>query len=1626
MAERKLLRLDWEKELPKAEKPQYDPAKQVEGYQKRIAGAGQDPEAAVDTRNFVEKALNLTENQNALFDVFEIINRPQQAIFGGIEAAQKGTSVGEGIMKGLTGETDIRATELLQNAGFQKNLGTDAVGFLLDVFADPVDLALIPVTGGLSLAANLTDGAADAAKAIKVIGKYSDEAAEIAFDVVQKNAKGLKVKFSNLDEFKTVLKKYDIGADEYLLNLAKSVKQFVSPIDVTFGAVGKGFKAGLNGADSLITSTLKFVDDAIPTVPKLADEARGLVKELTRVDRYTNFKKSISNIISYVGALPQRLKFKSKLAQGGAELTANKLVYVEKEVIQQLDNYVAKQIKFNPLYKGLNVESARVLAGKQLQLKAEIAGKFDPQTTIESFLEKGNARVPRDVDTNVKADLINFFEDMLPDVYDRKTLERMFEKTPTQDNMFFINEDQWAGLIDEYKKAYNRLPADEAAYDIQQTAVRAKEKQIRTKKYGGFDPYESNVHIENRTTGGSVFKYEPNTSPDFIPNEYRLPDNYLIGGKYKNITDALNNVKTNNIVYLGEATDAAIIPLIEKGGISVKNGKIIDATKTTTGFNLAIDKKSEQYFKSIKDVLLEINRKNPTDYGVWFDDYANQWVLDLSSRYFDDAEVANDIAFFAQQNSIAAYTKNGLDFPNPKAPKGSVNLTELTKNEIKTIEETVKNANLTDEVAIKELRKKLTQDQQKIALKRNLRKEFTQKDFVLYHGSESDFNKFETKYFNKGTGDSVGGGGLYFSKREDVANEYAEKLYTVRTNLKNVVLDEDGGFLPVIKNLEEFAKKYGEEITPQHLSYMEGKLKSFYAAMPYLENLATKNKVNFNKIMNDLNIDGFIRNKGNEVIIFNEDVIEIVSKIDNPKGRRMFSKKKFAEESRVKNIVEDVARDFGEKTDILGIRPVDTRYVKRGRRPETQDLVNKITKEKLTAPRYFTQGEYERISRLAEDPDFVALEKSIDDLYRDAANIMDEHGLKFRGEMYDRGIIPHARTVEYDEFGELPSKIASDYNRVKGNSKAFGAREFNMSATEANLVSEQRILRLKEKGLLSDEMLKVMDEKGIPKLFAEDMQRSLSELIIKGPELQKNVEMLSELVMKDALSDDLLLKSAIPDEFGRIKEPPGFKLITKAQLEKQIKGLGKYMAGDGPMQKAIEVLADKGDNLLIDARVANLIMTISDPKTANILLDVIDKSNNLFKTGKLMTPGLLMRNFGGNVTNVVLSGVPINVVLKERVYAMEVLNKGQELLEASVRKTRILTSQETDMLKLYQEFIENGFNKMSYDRIDIPPIMRDILNKPLNQRSKWEQAVGFFAEKNVQDDLIHRMGAYIIAKKNPKYYLSLGITNPADYVRSVLFDPNDLSRFEQNVLKRIIPFYTWTKQNLVYQMKNFSRRPGAYYRTAKMFDGAWELKGIDPTTDIEDYKRENFWLPVPVLGKNGKYYAVKMNLPLADLGEFTSNPLGRVLSATAPVIRAPFEIATNTQVMTGLPVQDFKGQAGYSIPGMPRNIEYGLGQLGLDVPLGAGVRTAQAIGGLATGEMGLTEAAENTILKSIVSPGDVARTQRSRAYDKLNKVRETMKFFKQEGIEIPTIAELENKAKQNMYNRIKGQLAKYK
>lgn len=1571
MAEKKLFRLDWDKELPKSETPTYDPEKQVAGLQKRIAGAGLDPEKAADTRNPVERALNLKPDQNLLFDVFEIINRPQQAIFGGIEAAQKGTDVGEGIVKGLTGQKEVRGTELLQNAGMEKNLGTDALGFILDVFADPIDLALIPVSGGLSLATNLLDGAADVGKIVKLSdtaidvaskARYLDEATESAYNIMKANSKGLKVKFSSLDEFKTVVNKYKIKPDQYLRNVSGSIRQFISPIEAGFGLAGKGVKGVLRGSDKLLTVALRGVDDALGLTPEVVKAAKGLqelaipgmklsddvmsiandfskvtkdvVDNMGYLNKYTNFKDSISKLTNYVAGLPKKLAFKAKLAQGGSELSSNKLIYLNKEIAKDFDDYVTAQIKVNPEYMNLSFEDAKVLAGKKMQLRQEITGAYNPKYTFKSYLEKGNNLVPRDVDAGVKEDLINFLEDTIGNTYERKALENLFEEAPSNPGMWFIKESQWDDVIDVYKDKYRRLPAGKDVMTLaREKAALAQEAKI-TQKFDGFNPRVASAQTSFKP--GDVITHQGKT--------HKLPNDFKIGNKYDSVEEALLNVKTDKIVYhkitrpktfpkITSVGDMSAVPakvkvttkdyealfnakikevIQDTGGISVHKGRIIDAKKTPVGSNVAIDKNTEKIVETVDQAMELIKAANAKSYGVWTDN--GQIYFDISSRYFDDVETARHIGLLADQNSISLYTPSGLDFEKLEFEK-IMKPKALTKADDE-LREVVKN--ITDKA-----------------------KQF------------KDMPREGTKA--------------------------AQRLDDVTSKIVTVIPESDPLYEALLRS----------NLTDAQYNKILDKFDEY------------------NKVLETTSLKTV------------DDVIPSAA----PKTADVELPK--AVEPDVSPTYERARPPMAGEASGPGIRPLETRY-KGGRKYANKEELDAILEQPLTGARYFSQADYEASIKLGNDPDFKMLEDKVNGLYEDSADLLDEHGLKFRSEMYDRGIIPHARTPEFAELGDLPSRYANDFTKLKGNTRAFTYREYAMSAKEANMVSAQRIEQLMQRNLISEADMQKLTEKGIPKMFAEDMQTSLSELIVKGPALQKNTEMLSELVMKDVLTDNNFIRAATLDPRGRFVEQAGFQLINKTQLEKQIKGLGKYMSNADPMNNAVKVLENLPDNLLIDNRIFQQIGILSNPKAANEFLNAVDSLNSVFKTATLMTPGLLFRNLIGNWFNVFISGVPVNQIIRERGYAQETLRRGQELLEVKTRGLRSLTNEEGIMLNYFEEFMENGFNKMSYDKLDMPDVLRKILDKPIEQKNNWEKAAGFFADMNVQDDLIHRMGAYIIAKKNPKYYLNLGLTNPADFVRQTLFDPNDLTKFEKDVLRRLIPFYTFTKKNLVYQMKNFSQRPQAYYRVGKLLDGAWRLEGINPNTDIEEYKRANFWLPLPMIGKDGKYYAVKTNLPISDLGEFISNPLMKTIASTGPLVRAPFELATNKQVLTGLPIQEFQGQKGYGIDILPRRAEYLLNQTGLGVPIGAAVRTAQAAGQIASGQADLGSIASRTIGRSLVSEGDVLRARRAQSYDRLEKIRASMQYYKQEGIDIPTVADIENKAKNDTYNRLKQTLAKYR
>lgn len=694
---------------------------------------------------------------------------------------------------------------------------------------------------------------------------------------------------------------------------------------------------------------------------------------------------------------------------------------------------------------------------------------------------------------------------------------------------------------------------------------------------------------------------------------------------------------------------------------------------------------------------------------------------------------------------------------------------------------------------------------------------------------------------------------------------------------------------------------------------------------------------------------------------------------------------------------------------------------------KTKEDVFNLLNRRIQAPRFGTPEDYMRMEALAKDPNFQEMFKKGDDMFLQGARILDNSSnTQFENAMYNPARYPHQRSKEFAEFRRNFSRTpAFDKTGLKGNTAAFTTREFPGGVLDSNYAMQGNIQNLMDKGFLSETAMDYISKNGIPNLFETGLDQSILKMIKEGPSLGKAMMVMDEVMVKYMLTDPQFVR-----EFTEIggKIPYGFSLIPKSTLIDKLKKMAFYAHDKTGYLLGAEILDSMGGNLLINDHVLDLLSIMGEPKTADLMLVIFDKFNKVFKTSKLMTIGNLWRNMSGNLLNTTLSGMPVRKWMQYRPKAADTLKNGYELVRKSVTgEITSFSNTDIETLDLFRDFVKNGLLDMSYGKLDIPENMLEAMDKVKKGEkvTKFQELLSFFGNKNYEEDLLQRMTVFMYAKENPQAYMRLGLYTPADFVRYSLFDPNDLTQFEKDVMRRIMPFYVWAKKNIVYHMKNFSQNPNAYYRVAKGYDGIWEAVDIDPNTDIEEYKRANMWIPI-LVQKDGKYVAIKMNTPLGDFGEFITNPFTKILSATAAPIRAPFELATNTQILTGLPIEEFQGQKGYNLEFLPRKLDYLLSQTGLDVPIGGAARAGQAAVGIATGQMNVGEALVKSPLRSVLSQGDVARTRRAYDYQKLNRIRETMRYYKQEGIDIPTIAEIENQQKNNYYNRMRTRLMKYK
>jgi hypothetical protein len=155
---------------------------------------------------------------------------------------------------------------------------------------------------------------------------------------------------------------------------------------------------------------------------------------------------------------------------------------------------------------------------------------------------------------------------------------------------------------------------------------------------------------------------------------------------------------------------------------------------------------------------------------------------------------------------------------------------------------------------------------------------------------------------------------------------------------------------------------------------------------------------------------------------------------------------------------------------------------------------------------------------------------------------------------------------------------------------------------------------------------------------------------------------------------------------------------------------------------------------------------------------------------------------------------------------------------------------------------------------------------------------------------------------NPAEAILKAQGDAATKVAEALFDYSHLTNFEKKYMKRLFPFYTFFKNNLIFQAKNLIKNPGRYATLGRAYKGITEEMGGMSIDDMPDYMRENMWLPLPIKVRKDDKESIaflKSNLPLSDFLQFVENPFREGANFITTPVKMFFEFGTNREVFTG-------------------------------------------------------------------------------------------------------------------------------
>ena len=136
------------------------------------------------------------------------------------------------------------------------------------------------------------------------------------------------------------------------------------------------------------------------------------------------------------------------------------------------------------------------------------------------------------------------------------------------------------------------------------------------------------------------------------------------------------------------------------------------------------------------------------------------------------------------------------------------------------------------------------------------------------------------------------------------------------------------------------------------------------------------------------------------------------------------------------------------------------------------------------------------------------------------------------------------------------------------------------------------------------------------------------------------------------------------------------------------------------------------------------------------------------------------------------------------------------------------------------------------------------------------------------------------------------------------YAPEALTSFEKNIMKRLLPFYRWTRGNIPLQFEQMVRQPGKYAAIGKLTENLQtdKEKAKQEFQYLPPYMREG--LPVRLGEKDGfSQYLYGLGLPVEDINRIWKGDAKRTVQSMvgelSPILKYPIEVGTGQNLFTG-------------------------------------------------------------------------------------------------------------------------------